>query len=1177
MPFGGQVYALANPAPQTASQGVVTIKGTVLDENDEPVIGASVTPKGSATGVATDAFGNFTISVRPGTLLSVAYVGYKTAAVKAANDMTVYLQPTTEMLDQLVVVGYGQQKRANLTGAVSTVDVAKVMSDRTTADVAKALQGSVPGLTITTQTGAVNSTAAIKIRGTGTLTNQSAGPLIVVDGVPVDDLSYVNPDDIQEISVLKDAASSSIYGTRAAFGVLLITTKSPNKEDRVSVKYTNNFAWSRATVLPEYSSVPNQLRALMQSNNRQGVENELFGMYLDKMLPYAEAWEKQNGGKASGYREMMPFQSMDNVGDYYVNENGSGAMYYANWDVAGIMFRAAPSNKHNVSVEGSSGKTQYRLSFGYDQREGTLSFNAPVMKRYNVMANVTTQIFDWWKVGARFSWADKVYNGNQTWRSPYTYGWRWGSYFGPYGYMKAYNGKRVVPGDEHYEDGIPVDTNAAVLYAKQGGEYQDDATDTRMQAFMDITPFKDLTIHADFTFDQQNYNARQAWMPIEGWNTWGGNINTVNQLRGIAATSARETNSKSTLWTVNVYGTYTKQFIDALNLKVMLGGTAERYQYSDFYADRDVLMDVSKPYLGLTTAGDKGTGFVIGNSRSHRATAGFFGRINLDWKGIYLFEFNGRYDGSSKFPAKDQWAFFPSFSAGYRFSEEAYFAPAKQYVSNAKLRVSYGHIGNENVGSNRFISTISNGTLNWLTGGAKTPYAGMPSLVSNTLTWERVITTDVGLDLGLLDNSINLTFDWFSRETKDMLAPGPTQPSVLGASAPVGNNGVLRTNGWELGIGWNHSFGDADVYANFNIYDAKTKVVKYRNNSGSISNFYDGKEYGEIWGFNTDRYFEEGDFQRNADGSFAKDDKGNFIPNAGIPSQVGLQTSSFKYGPGDIKFQDLDGDGVITGGFKGCYELNGQLYIPRSAVPNLPASQTKIGAYNIVDGQAYEDIVNNENATSWGIGTTKNHGDLKVIGNAVPRYEYSFRLGGAWKGFDIDMFFQGVGKRNYWTCSAFVMPLTRGADATYANQESYNKMIFDEANHIVGYEIDQSNDYPCMYPGASSTGAISGLGQGRFNFYPQTKYLLNSAYLRFKTLTVGYTLPTALTQKALIQKARIYFSADNLCLLYNGMKKYPIDPEIGNTWTSSLSYSDGTFGRSEPMNRTFSFGIQVTL
>ncbi|MDE7092282.1 MAG: SusC/RagA family TonB-linked outer membrane protein, partial [Muribaculaceae bacterium] len=502
MPVCGTFSAIAAPEPLAAGQAVTTITGTVLDESGEPLIGATVAQKSNpSNGASTDIDGKFSLRVAKGTAIVISYIGYRTVEVPAEEGMQVTLQSNDAMLDEVVVVGYGTQRRANLTGAVSTVDVAKVMDSRPATDVAKALQGAVPGLTITTSDGSINGNANLRIRGVGTLSNsQVSNPLIVVDGVPVDDLSFVNPDDIAEISVLKDAASSSIYGTRAAFGVILVTTKSPKAKERVSVKYTNNFAFNQATKLPEYSSVPNQLRALMQSNNRQGVENELFGMYLDKMLPYAEAWEAQNGGPR-GYGEMRKFESMDNVGDYYVNEDGTGAMYYANWNVRDILFHTAPANKHDVSLEGTSGKTQYRVSFGYNKREGLLRYNAPEMKRYNVTANLSTEIASWWKAGVRFNFADKVYHGPSYWRNPYTYGWRWGSYFGPYGYMKD-------------DEGNIYECNSAVGYSKSGGTFDDDATDVRMQAWSDFQIFKDLTLHADFTYDVQNYNAHTANLPV---------------------------------------------------------------------------------------------------------------------------------------------------------------------------------------------------------------------------------------------------------------------------------------------------------------------------------------------------------------------------------------------------------------------------------------------------------------------------------------------------------------------------------------------------------------------------------------------------------------------------------------------------------------------------------------
>lgn len=1152
MPFGAQVWAAANPEPQSQSQAAA-IKGTVLDENNEPVIGASVKTKGNPKGVSTDAFGNFTINAAPGQQVTVSYVGYKPTTVKAAQGMMVYLQPTTEVLDQLVVVGYGTQKRANLTGAVATVDVARTMDGRPQTDVTKALQGAVPGLTITSSNGDITSSgnATMRIRGAGTLSNsQTSNPLIVVDGVPVDDLSFINPDDIQEISVLKDASSSAIYGTRAAFGVILITTKSPSTKDRVSVKYTNNFGWTGPTTLPKYSDVPTQLRAMIDQQKRSGGDTELFGMHFTNLLPYAEKWQQQNG-KPRGSGALRPYVDENNVGDYYVMTDPvtgkvKETLYYADWNVGDIWYNdAAPSNKHNVSLEGQSGRTSYRASFGYDKRQAMENFNPGKMRRYTAAVNVNTEIFKWLRAGVRFNYSSKEYEGpnNIVGQATPTYLWRWGSYFNPLGY-REYDGK-----DYYYK---------IIAGRTDGGKFQDWASDTKIQAYIDADIVKGLTLHADYTYDLQNYNSKSYNLPVYAWNNWS---NTSLSPTSISSkTQAAQSSSRSVLWTTNVYATYANTFANDYNLKVMLGGTAEQYNYMFLNADRANLLDITLPVLGLTDGGDSGTDMhILPNNVTnftHRATAGFFGRVNFDYKGIYLFEFNGRYDGSSRFPANDQWAFFPSGSLGYRFSEENYFKASEvaKYVSNGKVRASWGQIGNEAVGAYRFLSLIS-GPSNyyWLQNGGTTAtkYFGTPELVSSTLKWERVETVDVGLDLGFLNNSLNLNFDWFQRDTKDMLAPGLTLPGVLGASAPYVNEGQLRTRGWELGLSYNQSFGDWDVYANFNIYDGKTKVVKYRNDNMMINEFYSGAEYGAIWGFETDRYFTTDDCKP---GTFDLD----YTTEAGgkLPDQTFLQNGSFVFGPGDIKFKDLDGNGVIDGGYRADTDW---LWENRRDLYKNPDDRSK-GMYPA--------------------GSEKNHGDLKKIGNTMPRYEYSFRLGAAWKGFDIDMYFQGVGKRDYWSCSAFVMPLTRGADATYANQNSYNKILYNEAGQVTGYDISQSNDFPALFPGAAGSGRVSGLAMGRYNFYPQTKYLQDMSYLRFKQLTIGYTIPTVLTQKALIQRARLYFTVENLCMLHNGMKGTGIDPEIGSSHNASYYNTSAnvneTFGRVTPMPRTFSFGLQVT-
>lgn len=1150
MPLTGTFAAYASPEPQEQGQSVVTITGTVLDENNEPVIGASVVQKGvSSNAVSTNFDGNFSIRVKPGTTLRFSYVGYASTEIAAAQGMMVYLQPTTEQLNELVAIGYGTQKRANLTGAVATVDVARVVDSRSTTDITSALQGAVPGLTITNSTGEINGTPSVKIRGTGSLSNdQNTEPLYVVDGIIVEDISFLNPNDIADISVLKDAASSAIYGTRAAFGVILITTKNPNAKDRVSISYNNNFGWSQPTKTPDYPSVYEQIYALTQGNLMSGGEIGLFGMDPFEMMPLAQQWAIEHGGKKSGYREMVEYVDDQHVGDYKMTSSGN-ALYYADWDVAGIMFNnATPSNYHNVSLEGASGKTSYRLSFGYSKKQDLNQFNPATMRRYNGVATINTEIFSWWKAGARMSFSEKDYAGPYNVRGDYIYTWRWGSYFGPYGYWR----------DD--ETGEIIDARNDIAYRKQAGNFNDRVTETRMTAYMDFLPIKGLQIHADFNYNVTNYLQTVAYMPVYCMNTWGSIAGGPNyDAVPVSWADARQTNTKTDGWMMNVYATYGFTLKDDYNFKVMFGSTAEQQDYNYFYGKRDVLLDLDKPYTGLTTGGSDKTGYDLDQKIRHWATAGFFGRINFDYKGIYLFEFNGRYDGSTRFPANDQWAFFPSGSVGYRFSEEKYFEPVKEWWSNGKFRASYGEVGNTALGNDpKFLSVIGiPQSMAWLTGAnAQTSYANMPTLVSSTLTWERVRTLDFGLDLGFMNNSLNVGFDWYSRTTDDMLGPGAELPAVLGDEAPYGNNGTLRTNGWELSLGWNHSFGDWDVYATATLSDARTKIVKWHNDSQVLyswvrnqRNFTQGAYYGDIYGFETDRYFETGDIN----------------PETGSPylDQTALESGSFHYGVGDIMFKDLDGNGRIDFGDPTMIELNGRYYVEGDA--------------------GYAEALADKDHTTVAVGSVHNHGDLKVIGNTQPRYEYSFRIGGAWKGFDLDIFFQGVGKRNLWYTGAFMVPFARGTDALYTNQTSYNEAVIDMNTQKLTGEIlvDQNNDFARLYPGAGGQGQFAGLNGGRYSYYPQTRYLMNMAYLRLKSLTIGYTIPANLTQKVLIQKARVYFSADNLALLYNGLGDIPIDPEINSAGTfnrndMSGANGNGYFGRTTPMPRTFSFGIQVT-
>ncbi|MBQ6278998.1 MAG: TonB-dependent receptor [Muribaculaceae bacterium] len=1090
--FGSASYSHAEQAPQAMSTQLTNVSGIVTDENGEPVIGATITEIGTTRVTATDINGRFNLRATGKGKIEISYIGYKSVTVNPGTNLNIRLEEDKASLDEVVVVGYGTQKKANLTGAVSNVDVSKALESKSETDVSKALQGTVPGLTILNNDGRIDSEASLVIRGIGTLSNDGVStPLYVVDGVPTDNLTYLNSNDIETISVLKDAASTSIYGTRAAFGVVLITTKTGHVKDNVKVSYKNNFSWSQATTLPDYPNVPTQVQGLIDVNKRMGLEAELFGMYMDS--PEFQAginnWIAKHGDTKAGYREMI-------YGDDY-DEYG----YYANWDVPGIMFnKHAPAQSHNISVTGNSGRTNFYVSFGYDQRQGLHNFNPDKVKRYNATANISTQATDWLTIGARIAYTDRTYDGvsnRQNYgNAGYQYLWRWGSFFGPYGYF-------VNPAD-----GKEYDARTMIGYRKQGGDRMRHMNNLRMTGFLKIDLSHGFTFNGDYTFIRKNTKYKDVGLPVNLYNTWGlapkGPTNTL-----VTSTWIESDHSVYQNQVFNGYFNYNQSFNDAHNLNVMVGANLDKADYEYLYYERHDLQDVNMPELALTNED-----YTYTHQHTHQGSAGFFGRINYDYKGIYLLEVNGRYDGSSKFPSKDQWAFFPSFSVGYRISEEAFWEPIKNTVNNAKLRASYGVIGNQEIGANMFLETmskVSNGVYWMGTGSSRYDYFGAPKLVSSSLTWEKIKTTNVGIDLSFLRGEINFSFDWYQRDTKDMLAPGKTLPAVLGTTAAWENAGSLRTRGWEVTIDWRHRFGDANVYATFNLSDYKTTVTEWNSNNLLNTN-YTGKEYGAIWGFETDRYFDFSDFNgQNADGSWNYKD--------GVANQTKLQSGGFVFGPGDIKFVDQNGDGVID----------------------------------------------------WGAGTDEDHGDLIKIGNTTPRFQYSLRLGGDWKGFDLDLYLQGVGKRKVWTQSAFVMPMMRGADALYANQTDY----ITEAEFAAG-TIRQDADFPRMWGGGAGQGTASGdiLSGGRYNFYPQTKYLVNMAYLRMKNITLGYTIPQNLTRKIRIDRIRVYAAINNAFDIINHNKGTGIDPEMNN---GEGSYGNGVWGRIDPIMRSYSFGIQIDI
>ena len=909
-PVTGMAEQMPNQPRTSISQQNGKVTGTVEDALGT-VVGATVVVKGTTNGTTTDIDGRFTLEgVKKGSILQISFVGYTTKEVKYTGQsvLKIMLQEDTKTLDEVVVVGFGTQKKVNLTGSVGTVD-SEALASRPVQNAVQALQGVVPGLQITTTSGALDNKMSMSIRGTGTIGDGSdASPLVLIDGME-GDINSINPQDIENISILKDAAAASIYGSRAPFGVILVTTKS-GKSGKTTINYNNNFRWGQPVRIPKQMDSYTFATFYNDANINSGAGAYFNAEHLQRIKDY------QDGKITDGVLA-------DANNKYWLDGYAGGN---ANTDWYDVIYREwTSSQEHNLSFSGGNDKVNYYISGNFMDQKGLMEFNQDTYKRYTGTGKINAQLTDWAKVNytSRFTREDfhrPAYLTNALFRDLARQGWPTLPVYDPNGYM--------------------FHSPSPALPLRDGGKHNIQTDNIYQQISLILEPIKNWITHVDFNYRINTVNNHWDTQTLYNHDVQG-NPYPIGYYQD---TEAHEDQTKENYMNFNAYTEYSHSLESGHNFKGMIGFQAEEMKQQTFGATRKGIIVPELPEIDITTGLDY-TGKVVtpsvNGSRAAWSTAGFFGRINYDYKGIYLLELNGRYDGSSRFPHTDQWAFFPSASIGYRFSEEAYFAPLKHIVSNGKLRASFGEIGNEAVGDYMFEQLISQRLNNKSTGyiywiennnanaNLLTMY-NMPDLVSSTLTWERIRTLNIGLDLGLLNDELTIGFDWFQRENRDMLAPAQVLPNTLGASAPYENAGTLRTRGWELNLNWRHTFGDFDVYANFNIGDSKTKVTKWDNDSKLLSTYYTGKTYGDIFGFETDRYFEEKDFtSQNADGSW------NYAN--GIASQAGLESGNFHYGPGDVKFKDLDGNGKIDGGK----------------------------------------------------GTADVHGDLKVIGNSMPRYEYS--------------------------------------------------------------------------------------------------------------------------------------------------------------------------------------------
>lgn len=866
---------LSNPKVEEAQQSEITVKGTVVDDAGEPVIGATIMEKGTRNGTVTDIDGNYVIKVKHNAQLTISYLGYATQVVPAGTSKVV-LKSNDTKLNEVVVVGFGTQKKVNLTGAVTAVS-GEELDSRPVSNATQALQGMVAGLQITQAAGSLDDTPSLNVRGTTTIGQGSSGsPLVLIDGME-GDINTINPQDIASVSVLKDAAASSIYGSRAPFGVILITTKTGGKRDKVSVNYNNNFRFS--TPIRMKHSMNSVDFACMQNDANTNIGGgQLFTPdHVQRMKDWIEG-EYVNAGTRKDKNGNLIYSLDADANGYWLSGFTDG---YASTDFYDAIYKKHTfSQEHNVSATGGDDKLNYYASFGYLGQDGLIKVADEGSSRYTATAKISSQWTNWMKFNYSLRFVRKDYHRPQSLgQGVYEYlGGQW-----PCVPLYDRNGNL-------YNEMVNTMTN--------GGTYRYQNDEYNHQVGLDIEPIKNWVTHAIFNY-RTSHNESHTDMQHTYLYNLNGEAYDQNNF-----TYVGEDYYKENYTNFQLYSEYSFNLQKKHNFHIMAGFQSEDERMKYKYADRAGLIVGNKPQIDGTTGIDAyGTPVdpSVSGNMSRWTTCGFFGRLNYDYQGKYLFEVNGRYDGSSRFRPGNQWKFFPSVSAGWNIAQENFMQPINDWIGQLKLRVSYGNLGNQNVGTYQTYQTIgvyaNNGT--WLQDGLKPMTAWAPGLVSQNLTWETIQSFNVGLDFAFLKDRLHGSFDWYVRKTKNMIGNAPELPSILGTAVPVTNNTDLRTNGWELTIGWNDRLSNGLQYGiSFNLSDAYATITRYPNNpSHSLGNYIEGQRIGDIYGFETIGIAKS---QEEMDAHIAKVDQSTIDNN--------------KWGAGDIMYRDLNNDGKISWG-----------------------------------------------------------------------------------------------------------------------------------------------------------------------------------------------------------------------------------------------------------------------
>ena len=1113
-----------------------TITGTVLSADARtPLMGVNVSVKNTLTATQTDADGKFQITAALGQVLQFSSIGFATqeVTVGADNSISISLVQQQETLSDVVVVGYGTQRRTNLTGAVSTVDVKKTLAGRPIADVGRGLQGAASGLSVIVPSGEVGSDPIMKIRGQMGSMLGGSSPLILLDNVEIPSIQVVNPNDIASMTVLKDAASASIYGSKASFGVILITTKKGSTAGgKAQVNYSNNFSFQNIWKDLKMADV-NGLKYTVYASERVGTFTPTGAFYYVDRASYEKAVEwKQK------YGHLGPNDPTVFGRDWYVQGPSNQKMGVRTYDPYDYMVREwAPTQQHDLSVGLTQGKTSYNIGLGLLDQSGMLKpSKKDQFTRHNASLKITSDLNKYVTIrgGAIYSRRNKeyAYATNSTTADPWLYLYRWSSLY-PLGLD---------------ENGDPIRSPESELAAANTANILRNYLNVTLGTTVNI--MKNWKVDFDYTLSNQEeiwkrpgtrYTARNSWVaPKARLDASGNPVYVNNEGRVVSSTDPGAMAAFDLSYdtytapggnpdhyyrsaenflshTINAYTTYNYTLKDDHAFKAILG--INRVTATTEWQSSQItnLLDINNPQFpfGIGTP-------TIGGGESWESQLGYFGRLNYAYQNKYLLEGNLRYDGSSKFPEFLWWRWYPSVSAGWVASEENFMEFVKPVLSSLKFRASWGSIGDQSVSSGLYLPRMGTGQSTWVN-GARVNFVGSPAAIDAAIKWQDIVSKNFGVDIGLWNNKVNVSFDLFERLTKNMIVPQEGIPLTLGVGAPQGNYGDLKTKGWEVTVDFNHTFDNGlRLNARANVSDAKTILTNYGSGTQVTGN-YNGKDIGEIWGYRTDRLYQMDDFELGPDGkpvliTLTTAESALYAGRQAFKLKTGpdgkkpvyqafLQNSAnFRFGPGDVKFKDLNGDGEINNG----------------------------------------------------TNTLADHGDLEVIGNSTPRYEYGFRLGADYKGFDFSVFFQGVGKREIWGQGFLAIPGFQSSDGAMPEAIAGNFWTPENTG--------------AFYPAAYNNGGSNTTN----NMQVQDRYLLNMAYLRLKNITLGYTLPKSIVERAWMSSVRVYLGLENF-ITWDNLRDLPIDPEniSGYSMWNTSNYNTGRTGTGVPAFKSFSFGLQV--